>query len=541
MNASRFVTPLKLGAAVALGALIFLPRLLNLADFINIDACLHWEWRSAWFWDRFVGRTPHDTYLSAHPGVTIMLASGVATRIGALIEYGTWNPWDHFADLLFYAKLPIALITGCGVVLVYLILKRYGREPWLAVLAAFYLAVDPFFLAHSRYLHLDAIHATFVLLCLMTAAVYLLEKEVKWLWISGVLFGLAFLTRSSSLALLPYVLGSLVCARLCGRRRDLKRLIKHGAAWLAIGAGVFVALWPAMWVMPLQTLRLVIDGARSAATTPHVAPGQDAVQEAAPAFFDTSLLQDLLVYRSPVILALGIVGAAALIYRGVRGRAGRSEFLLAYTALFGLLLIVGLSLFAKVATRYVLVSFVAFQIVGAYGLFVSARTIAERVPRQWGFAVVVTGALLVCAADAYQVLRLHPYYQSYHGSLRAPDLYGWGEGLEKIGEYLDAKANPQELKVASFYSCVLNRYMRGEAVELDSLEDGASDIDYVVLYDSQVQRNLFAEVTRDYELVAAADPEFIAVINGVEYAWLYPTRSSFEPEGGSSGLGTPER
>jgi hypothetical protein len=138
--------------------------------------------------------------------------------------------------------------------------------------------------------------------------------------------------------------------------------------------------------------------------------------------------------------------------------------------------------------------------------------------------LIVAAVLLLCAADAYQVLKLHPYYQSYHGSLRAPDLYGWGEGLEKIGQFLDSQTDPQDVKVASFYSCVLNRYMQGEAVELDALPDGA-DVDYVVLYHSQVMRNLFADVIRDYESTGAV-PDFVAVINGVEYAWLYRVRST---------------
>jgi hypothetical protein len=287
-----------------------------------------------------------------------------------------------------------------------------------------------------------------------------------------------------------------------------------------------------MWVMPLQTLRFVVDGARSAAANPHVAPGQEAAQETVPAVFNTSLLDDLLVYHSPVIVACGIIGAAVLMHRVIRKRAGRVELFLAYLGLFGVLLIVGMSFFAKVATRYVLVSFLAFQLVGAYGLYVSARTMAARAPRQWVFAVIVAAVLLVCTTDAYQVLRLHPYYQSYHASLRAPDQYGWGEGLEKVGEFLNSKADPEGIRVASFYSCVLNRYMRGEAVELDSLRDDRSDLDYVVLYDSQVKRKLFPDVIRDYESVGGVTPEFVAAINGVEYAWLYPVRSSPLGSGG---------
>jgi hypothetical protein len=68
---------------------------------------------------------------------------------------------------------------------------------------------------------------------------------------------------------------------------------------------------------------------------------------------------------------------------------------------------------------------------------------------------------------------------------------------------------------------VLSRYFEGTTLELDAAEGGEPGIDYVVLYDSQVKRNLYPNVIRRYRSTGAIEPEFVAVINGVEYAWLY--------------------
>jgi hypothetical protein len=513
----------KTGMTLAFGALIFAPRLANLDGFINIDACLHWLWRSASFWDHLAAGSPWGTYLSGHPGVTIMLSTGAALRLGALLKFGTTNPWDHFRELMFFAKLPIALITGAGLVFAWATLRRYGGDRRFALLALFFLAVDPRFLAQSRYLHLDAVNAVFMLCCLLAVTVYLLQARGRWLVLSGALLGLGLLTRSSSFALVPWVVGLVVLARLRRGLPGLGRGLRDAAAWLGVGALLFVALWPVMWVAPAYALKSVVASVGRASVNPHSAPGQETVGGEQTALIDSHVYEGILIHRSATAVVFGIVGLAVLLRRFATHRAGNLEALVACPAGFGVFFLVGMSFFAKVGPRYVLVSYVAIQLLAAYGLYAAVKAAIDRSNRPSVKRAAIAVMLALCAWSAFEVLRLHPHYGSFSG-LRAQRYYGWGEGLEQIAAHLNAKQDSGRLVVASFYPCVLSRYFEGTTLELDAAENGEPGIDYVVLYDSQVKRDLYPGVIRRYRSDGTVDPEFVAVINGVEYAWLYAER-----------------
>jgi len=510
----------KTGITLAFGALIFAPRLANLDGYINIDACLHWLWRSTSFWDHLAAGSPWGTYLAAHPGVTIMLTTGASLRLGALMKFGTADPWNHFRELMFFAKLPVALITGTALVLIWATLRRYAGDRRFALLALFFLAVDPFFLAHSRYLHLDAVNAVFMLGCLLAVTVYLLHGRTRWLILSGALLGLGLLTRSSSFALVPWVAGLVV---LSGARRGLAgfgRGLRDAAAWLGVGAIVIVMLWPVMWVGPVYALKSVAGGVASASVNPHRAPGQELRDRKEKPLVNTHVYEAMLTHRSATAVVFGIAGFAVLVRRFVTRRAGQLEALVACPVGFGICFLMGMSLFAKVGPRYVLVSYVAFQLLAAYGLYVTVKVVVDRSTRPAVKRAAVAAMLALCAWSAFEVFRLHPHYGSFSG-LRARRHYGWGEGLEQIAAHLNAKDDPTGLAVASFYPCVLSRHFVGTTLELDAAENGEPGIDYVVLYDSQVKRGLYPSVIRRYRSEGAAEPEFVAVINGVEYAWLY--------------------
>lgn len=128
---------------------------------------------------------------------------------------------------------------------------------------------------------------------------------------------------------------------------------------------------------------------------------------------------------------------------------------------------------------------------------------------------------LICASSASETLRLHPYYQSFRSGIRSRDFYGWGEGLEKVAQHLNSKDNAGELMAALSYHRVLGHYFEGSTVRLDEM---TADVDCVVLYNSQVGRNLYADVTAKYRAEGAEGPEYVAIINGIEYAWVYRAR-----------------
>lgn len=117
---------------------------------------------------------------------------------------------------------------------------------------------------------------------------------------------------------------------------------------------------------------------------------------------------------------------------------------------------------------------------------------------------------------------LHPYYQTHHNRLCAPQQMGWGEGLEKVADYLNRQPGSDDLIVTSFYGCVLKWFFRGRVVDLGELTRRVKP-DYVVFYNSQVTRYLFPVIIGKYFLNANHRPEYTARLNGIPYAWVYRT------------------
>jgi len=107
----------------------------------------------------------------------------------------------------------------------------------------------------------------------MTLAVLLLifyscERRWRYVMISGVLAGLAFLTKIQALVILPSVclIGLLInCPLGISRvtyhslRYCLTRTAGLMAVWLLVAGLTWVVVWPAMWVAPVRVLAEAYD------------------------------------------------------------------------------------------------------------------------------------------------------------------------------------------------------------------------------------------------------------------------------------------
>ena len=100
--------------------------------------------------------------------------------------------------------LPLALVIAALIALSYLLLERlFSRTAALA--AALLMALDPFFIANSKVLHVDGLLAAFMSSSALALLVFVSERRHRWAILSGVLGGLALLTKSPALFLLPYM------------------------------------------------------------------------------------------------------------------------------------------------------------------------------------------------------------------------------------------------------------------------------------------------------------------------------------------------
>lgn len=131
-----------------------------------------------------------------------------------LLAYTHWQhpPLKYYlfsaAQELFGATFPASrypsiLFGIASIPLLFLLVKKMTKKTEIAVLAAFFLAVDPLHVAFSRVATEETTQAFWIIL-ISYFFLLLLEKPVPlYLWLTGAALGLAISTKWSALPLLP--------------------------------------------------------------------------------------------------------------------------------------------------------------------------------------------------------------------------------------------------------------------------------------------------------------------------------------------------
>ena len=539
------------------------PRLLDADRFVTTDE-LFWMGRTGGFARALATGQLGATFQSGHPGVTTMwtalLGAGpdlVGQLAGSRREVSRREVSEHpaFMPALAAARRGFGVETALGTVLAALLAWRlFGYGP--ALLGGALLALDPFFLAHSRLAHIDASLAIWMTVAVLAGLARASGGGAWIIAVSGAATALALLSKSPALSLALFVPLALLVPRL-RRRPDTpcdnvepgeavtstprakvgatslgpvgwavaRAVAKDVLVWAAITVLVYVALWPAMWVAPLETLRGVFGFVGANANAEHAAAADSD---------GLGILFYPLVFllRSTPLTLLGLV---ALLVLRPRGTAGRAALVLGLVAIgFAAVMTVA----AKGFDRYLLPIFPALDLLAGLGIW---RAISRVVPTRPRVAFdshsaarhhIVAGAVVVVVVvglSAWWVAGASPYGLTYanpvFGGLPAAHRMiasGWGEGLDQAAAYLNAKPDAERLKVGlpgEIYTTVLGAQLAGQVGPIDAASADPSAWDYVVVYTRNLQsgdRPAFL----DGSLVAWA-PEHTVTLNGVEYAWIY--------------------
>lgn len=531
-----------------------LPRIFALDRFATPDEYL-WLARSANFYTALYEGDLASTFQREHPGVTTMWA-GTA---GFLAEYTTYptsglgqadeGEFHNFIKSLS-TSLPIRLLTAGRVFMVLgntialLLAYIYARRlvGLISALCGFLLiAFDPFHLALTRLLHLDGLLSSLLLLSLLAFIYYLQGRKIIHLIISAIAAGCSWLTKSPGAFLGPVVVLTAI-ADLWQKRplqhgQSLKKLIWSYTwpilIWASAGLLVFVALWPAMWVKPFDTVRSIANMAIGYAGSGHGAGvffyGTVTDQLNNPLFYPASYL-----WRTTPIVLLGLVAAGWGLFRG-RKPFDRPHARMTTLSLILLTVIfsIGITLAAKKIDRYLLPVFAPLDLLAGMGWASLIFWVGERpIPiakRYWVYLALV----IIVGLQMALSLRTYPYYFPYHnplmgGNSKAPQAIkvGWGEGLDQAAEYLNQKPNAKGLRVFSWYADGPFSYFfagRSRRMWLDNELDETRwqrflNSDYAVTYVNQWQRNLPEQVL-DY--LSNLEPEHTIWINGIEYVRIY--------------------
>ncbi|MFQ5613033.1 MAG: glycosyltransferase family 39 protein [Anaerolineae bacterium] len=512
--------------AAGLWLLALIPRLIGLGRFLTIDE-VKWVEGAGQFLLGLTGGDLAQTNWHFHPGITITWGEALilwlrwlGTGGGPDLASFTNDQLADLPGLIGSMRLSGAIITSLMVPALYLLARRLlGEAP--ALLGAALLALDPFFLAHSRIVNGDAGAAGFMLLSLLA---------FLWLWqgsrwrmavVSGVLGGLALLTKLPSPLLVPWI--SMLALTGYAQRRDAGFWLKALALWGVAAVVTFVLLWPAMWVAPLTTLQSMVG---DAFTVGQVGRGHSA-------FFRGQISDDpgwafypiAVAFRLTPLTTIGLGLTILWLVLPRRGATTPSARWIAWSLIaYAVFVVLSANTSPKKLDRYVMAVFPALDLWVAVGLCGVWRALTDRRPQLLRGSLVT--ALAVVALQGAFALTHYPYlltsYNPLLGGLPkaiATVPVGWGEGLERAAAWLNAQPEAEKAEVSAWYSDIFFPYFVGERASFSSSGKSQLAADYVVFYVNQLQRQRpYPALTRYFQ---EQDPAYTVRAQGAALAWVY--------------------
>lgn len=510
-----------------------------------------WVYRSVKFLQALSHGDLAGTLLTGHPGVLTMwsgalgltwhrLVSGTVTeaQLAAIAALPTLEVHDAATLRQLTALLPMAksglLVAHALIALaIYWLLVRLLDRRY-ALLGSALLLLDPYYLGLSRVLHIDALASGLMLISLLAILNYALRGGQGMLLLSGAAAGMAFLSKAYGALLAPTATLILLYANLRapthpGRR--LARALGDALLWGALACVVLLLLWPAMWVTPLQALRAVVGLSLEYAADPGDATAGFFRGQASTALPLTFYPTTMLFRTTPLVLIGVVLSLLGLLWeeREAQGAPPRRATILG-VLLLGVLYLALISISRKKFDRYTLPALLGADLLAALGLLGALELLTRPLRRgEWqrlarriaapllALAVVLAQGYLLLGhlAPAHYLAYYNPWAGGPSKAVQAIPV-GWGEGIEEAAAYLAAKPQAEEITVATWAVAGLAPIFPGRVITLTA--ETIPLADYVLLYIGDIQKQ--SPLTQVF--YGRQEPEYVARLNGVEYAWLYP-------------------
>lgn len=529
-------------------------RIIKNDQVFNIDEPW-WVISSANFYYAFTHRDFENTYFEYHPGVTNMWIISTAMHF-YFPEYRGFGQGffdqrkPHFEeflrengketiDLVRYSRyIQAAVLAVLSLIAFFLLTLLIGE--WIAFASIALATISPFFLGHSRLMNMETMLAMFVLVSFLAMQVYLnKERKIIYLIISGLAFGLAQLTKSSSIVVVALV-GLMLFVRFLQKEQKttsskIQEAIKIFGVWILSAAVIYFVLWPGMWVNPKRMLGEVYGNAFSYAFQ---GARLDVTEDLEPRDFRLeNRLDGLTLYLTYWFSGTTFITWLGLIFAGFNffSKEKMSPLIkqtIAYLFLLGILFI---GIFGLVQGRnyahYIMSSFVALDVIAGIGwgsVWLFAQNKYQILNKTYANTMFV---LILALTQIGFGLPYAPYYFTYKNPLaKQPATFGYGEGYNIAADYLNSKPNSQEIKAYVYNgmgtfsylfageTLVFKRvYLIDESYEQIVKETKSSD--YLVLY--PVIREKQPETEKLFTAFENVTPEKTIVINGIDYVYIY--------------------
>ena len=548
----------KVWLAILLLVITFPSRMIHIDRAINIDEPF-WVISSSNFYYAITHKNFEDTYFEYHPGVTNMWIISTALffyfpeyRAYEQGFFDTRKPkYEEFMrshgkeaiELVRISRYIQASILTFLVIAAFLLLSILIGEN-AALLATALAIISPFFLGHSRLLNMEGMVALFVLVSLLGMQVYInKERKIIYLLLSGAAFGLAQLTKSTSIVLIGVVTLILFIDLFKRVEQDfsvkLWNTIRTFLIWLGAAVLIYFLLWPGMWVAPGRMLSEVYGNAFSYAFQ---GARLEVTEQLQPSSFSlTTRLDGVFQYlqkwgaSTTPLTWLGLIFSIFAVFSKDKQRSqSPTRSTLVYLAILGGLFIAMFGIAqGRNSQHYILSSYVCFDVMAgigwgyAWAWMQSRWTVINRVYISILFFIVLIGTQISLG------LPYAPYYFNYKSPFASEAAtLGYGEGLAQAADYLSQKPNAKDIRAYVYNGMgTFSFFFPGETLvfkrvylitsDYSTITNEMRESDYLVLY--PIIREQQPETEKIFRAFHDISPEKTIIINGLDYIYIYRT------------------
>lgn len=527
-------------------------RLLNLDHVVTTDEPL-WLGRSANFYRALHSGALADTYQMAHPGVLTMWAGALAFLVRAPdyadVVQGNFTDVRHIAtllrargydplELMVAAKVAKVLLQGVFYSIALVYLKRLFPFT-VMILTGALIAFDPFLSGLDSALHVDGLFAIVTFsasLSLAHAARSGYDRSFPWI-VAGVLAACAWMTRSTGAVLLIVLVMVLLCMVIRARRHGAVADICTGpirvAIWWCAAAGLTsIALLPAFWVQPVETMINLALWPLQASIRGHENPtffmGEIYQGDLGVLFYPVSLMWRLTPVTISGLLLVTVFGVHG--YR--RGWITRDmlyalSILLTFTGIY----VLGMTVSAKKFDRYILVVYPVVDLLAAVGFTLLIRQVSHWWASLAG-KLVPAVILIIVFLQMISTIGVMPYRLDYYnpvlgGAERARNVMqlGWGQGGDQAMAFIVEDAQGQNVTVLTSDFLSSYEYFAPESISFvranEEIPDNWRDADYIIVSIQQSQRHM----DQFFKIVDCSEPGYVAEHENVEFVKVFRVAS----------------
>jgi len=206
-----------------------------------------------------------NTVQKYHPGVTLLWVGAISVKFFNLVyenffvnTYSTASA-DYIFALNFYQTLFLVLVQ-CFLVFTLFYFLSQIYDPTKSFLILLVLTLEPFFLGITTTLHLDGLLNLFLLNFLVTIYLSVRDSSRFYLYLSGIFFGLAMLTKTTALLMAPSVILIYLAKFLWEKKFHLSYFAKNLLIFSSTSFLIYYILFPAMWFDPVGTFNYLLKG-----------------------------------------------------------------------------------------------------------------------------------------------------------------------------------------------------------------------------------------------------------------------------------------